>query len=71
MDRNELEERRRAAEKATDSPKQAVSRITVLNEPLRHHDGDGALTADSAGELGEDGQVGLQLDPPDTPDTQR
>ena len=27
----------------------------MLNEPLRHHDGDGALTAESASELGEDG----------------
>jgi hypothetical protein len=66
MDPKELERRRRAADEATDSLKHAVPRITLLNEPLRHHDGDGALTADSTGELGEDGHVEAQPDPLDT-----
>ena len=59
MGPKELEERRRTAEEQADSVKRAVPRITLLNEPLRHHEGDGSLTADSAGELGEDGQVGV------------
>ena len=59
MDPNEHEEQRRAAEEQADSVKRAVPRITLLNEPLRHHEGDGSLSADSAGELGEDGQVGV------------
>ena len=66
MDPQELEQRRRAADEATDSLKHAVPRITLLNQPLRHHEGDGSLTADSAGELGDDGQVEAQADPLDT-----
>ena len=59
MDPKEHEERRRDAEEQADSEKRTVPRITLLNEPLRHHEGDGSLSADSAGELGEDGQVGV------------
>ena len=59
MDPKELEERRRAAEDEADRMKRAVARITLLNEPLRHHEGDGSLSADSAAERGEDGQVGV------------
>lgn len=59
MDPKELEERRRAAEEEADSLKRAVPRITLLNEPLRHHEGDGSLSADSATELHEDGEVGV------------
>ena len=54
MDRQELDERVRAAEEEADSPKHAVPRITLLNEPLRHHEGDGSLSADGVGEPGED-----------------
>lgn len=53
MDPKELEERLRAAEEEADHPKRAIPRITLLNEPLRHHEGDGSLSAESAGELGE------------------
>jgi hypothetical protein len=59
VDPKELEERRRAAEEEADRLKTAVPRITLLNEPLRHHEGDGSLSADSAAELGEAGQVGV------------
>jgi len=59
VDPKELEERRRAAEEEADSLKQAVPRITLLNEPLRHHEGDGSLSADSAADPGDDGQVGV------------
>ena len=54
MDPKELEERRRAAEEEADHLKRAVRRITLLNEPLRHHEGDGSLSAESARELDED-----------------
>jgi hypothetical protein len=59
VDPKEVEERRRAAEEQADSVKPTVPRITLLNEPLRHHEGDGSLSADSAGELGEDAQDGV------------
>ena len=59
MDPKELAERQRLAQEEADSLKRAVPRITVLNEPLRRHDGDGALTAESESELGEDGEVGV------------
>ena len=59
MDPKELDEQRRVAEEQADSVQRAVPRITLLNEPLRHHEGDGSLTADSAGELDEDGQAGV------------
>jgi hypothetical protein len=58
VDPKELAERRRAAEDEADSLKRAVPRITLLNEPLRHHEGDGSLSADSVGEAAEDGQGG-------------
>jgi hypothetical protein len=58
VDPKELEDRRRAAEDEADSLKRAVPRITLLNEPLRHHEGDGSLSADSVGELADDGQGG-------------
>ena len=63
MDPKELEERERLAQEEADSLKRAIPRITVLNEPLRHHDGDGALTAESASELDEAGQVGAEPNP--------
>ena len=56
MDPKELEERRRAAEEQANRLKQAVPRITLLNEPLRHHEGDGSLSAESAREPGESPQ---------------
>jgi hypothetical protein len=59
VDPKELEARRRAAQEEADSPKRAVPRITLLNEPLRHHEGDGSLSADSAAELRDDGEVGM------------
>ena len=58
MDQSELEEWRHAAEDEADSPRRAVPRITLLNEPLRHHEDDGSLSADSVGELADDGQGG-------------
>ena len=69
MDPKELEERRNAAEEEADSLRRAVPRITLLNEPLRHHEGDGSLAAESTGELGEDRQVGLQPNPVQSTDT--
>jgi hypothetical protein len=59
VDPKELEERRRAAEEEADRLRRAVPRIALLNEPLRHHEGDGSLSADSAAELGEDRQAGV------------
>ena len=56
MDPKELEERRRAAEEQPDRLKQAVPRITLLNEPLRHHEGDGSLSTESAREPRESRQ---------------
>ena len=69
MDPKELEERRRAAEEEADSLKRAAPQITLLNEPLRHHEGDGSLAAESTGELGEDGQVGVQPNPVQSTET--
>jgi hypothetical protein len=37
-----------------DNLKRAVPRITLLNAPLRHHEDDGSIPAESAEELGED-----------------
>jgi hypothetical protein len=71
VDPKELEERRRAAEEEADSLKRAAPRITLLNEPLRHHEGDGSLAAESTGELGEDGQVGVQPNPVQPTDAER
>jgi hypothetical protein len=62
MDPKELEQREHLAEEDADSIRRAVSRITLLNEPLRHHESDGSLTAESTGELGEDREVGVQPD---------
>jgi hypothetical protein len=56
VDPKELEERRRSAEEQADQLKQAVPRITLLNEPLRHHEGDGSLSAESAREPRESRQ---------------
>ena len=71
MDREELDDRQRVAEEEADSLKRAAPRITLLNEPLRHHEGDGALTTQSTSQLGEDGQVGLQPNPFQSPDAKR
>ena len=71
MDPKELEERRRASEEEADSLKRAAPQITLLNEPLRHHEDDGSLTAESTGEFDEDGQVGMQPNPVQAPDAER
>jgi hypothetical protein len=71
VDREELDDRQRVAEEEADSLKRAAPRITLLNEPLRHHEGDGALTTQSTSQLGEDGQVGLQPNPFQSPDAKR
>ena len=70
MDPKELDQRRRAAEQEAASLKRAAPRITLLNEPLRHHDGDGSLSAESAGELGEDAQAGVQPNPVQSTDAE-
>jgi hypothetical protein len=57
VDPKDLEERPPAAEEEADSLNRAAARITLLNKP-RHHESDGSLPAESAGELGEDAQVG-------------
>lgn len=57
MDPKELHDRQQAVEETAESLKRAVPRITLLNEPLRHHDGDGSLTADSADQPDEDAQA--------------
>jgi hypothetical protein len=54
MDPKELEQRRRAAEEEADNVRRAVPRITLLNEPLRHHEADGSLSAERPREPGED-----------------
>ena len=54
MDPKELEERRAANEEVADNLKRDVPRITLLNEPLRHHEDDGSIPAESPEELGED-----------------
>jgi hypothetical protein len=71
VDREELDDRQRVAEEAADSLKRAVPRITLLNEPLRHHEGDGSLTTQSTSQLGEDGQVGVHPNPVRSPDAER
>jgi hypothetical protein len=71
VDPKELEERRRVAEKAADSLRRAVARITLLNAPPRHHEADGSLPAERAGELGEDRQIGVQPDPIQSTDTEQ
>ena len=71
MDPKELEARRHAAEQEADNLKRAAPRITLLNEPLRHHEPDGSLSAESAGELGEDDRLGVQPNPIEPSDAQR
>ena len=61
MDPKELEERRDAAKQTAGSVKQAQPRITLLNQPLRHHDDDGSLTVDVAS---EDRGDGVETEPP-------
>ena len=58
MDPKELDDRRGTAARGADSVKRDLPRITLLNEPLRHHEGDGSLSAAGARELDEEGQVG-------------
>ena len=53
MDPKALEDRRAAIEEAADHLRRDVPRITILNEPLRHHEGDGSLPAESADALDE------------------
>jgi len=62
VDPKELEERRRALEQAAKSRRRAAPQITLLNEPLRHHEADGWLAPESTGELRGDGEVGVQPD---------
>ena len=50
MDPKELDERRRVAEEEAAGLKRAIPRIRLLNQPLRHHEPDGSLSADSASE---------------------
>ena len=54
MDPKELEERRAADQEVADNQKRAVPRIPLLNAPLRHHEDDGSVPAESAEELGEE-----------------
>jgi hypothetical protein len=54
VDPKELKQRRAADKEVADDLKRAVPRITLLNEPLRHHEDDGSIPAESAEELGED-----------------
>jgi hypothetical protein len=55
----ELDERVRAAEEEAGRLKRAVPRITLLNEPLRHHEADGSLPAEAARGPGKDRQDGV------------
>jgi hypothetical protein len=61
VDPKELEERRATAEQTAESVKQAQPRITLLNQPLRHHEDNGSLTADIAR---EDRGDGVESEPP-------
>jgi hypothetical protein len=61
VDPKELQQREHLPEEDADSVRRAVPRVTLLNEPLRHHERDGSLTAESAGELREDPAVGVPL----------
>jgi hypothetical protein len=54
VDPKELEKRRAGDDEVADNLKRAVPRITILNAPLRHHEDDGSIPAESAEELGED-----------------
>jgi hypothetical protein len=54
VDPKELAQRRAANEEVADNLTRAVPRITLLNEPLRHHEDDGSIPAESAEEPGED-----------------
>jgi hypothetical protein len=68
VDPHELAERERLASEEADRVKRALPQIHV--ETLSG-DGDGASPNESAGELGEDGQVGVQPDPIQPPDAER
>ena len=50
MDPKELDEPRGVAKEEAASLNRAVPRIRLLNEPLRHHEPDGSLSADTASE---------------------
>jgi hypothetical protein len=54
VDPKQLEQRLAADEEVAVNLERAVPRITLLNEPLRHHEDDGSIPAASAEELGED-----------------
>jgi hypothetical protein len=56
VDPKVLEERRRAAEEQAGRLQQAAPRIPLLNKPLRHHEGDGSLSAESEREPRESRQ---------------
>jgi len=71
VDLKELNEHQRAAHEDADSLKRDVPRITLLNEPLRHHEPDGSRPTERAGELGEDRQVGVQPNPIQATDGKR
>ena len=71
MEPKELDERRRTAEHDAVSVKRAEPRITLLNEPLRHHEADGALTAESIGELREDREIRMKPDAVEVTDPER
>ncbi len=68
MDPYELAERERLASEEAGRVKRALPQIHV--ETLSG-DGDGASPTESAGELGEDGQVGVQPDPIQSPYAER
>jgi hypothetical protein len=58
VDPKELDDRRSTAEREAASVKRDLPRITLLNEPLRHHEGDGSLSAAGARELDKEGPAG-------------
>ena len=68
MDAHELAERERLAAEEADRVKRDLPRIRV--ETLSS-DGDGASPTESAGELGEDRQVGVKPNPIQSPDAER
>jgi hypothetical protein len=71
VDAKEFQQPRRAAENEAGRLNRAVPRITLLNQPVRHHEADGSLTADTTTELGEDPQVGLRPNAAATTDAQQ
>jgi hypothetical protein len=68
VDPHELAERGRLADEEADRVKRALPRIHV--ETLSG-DRDGASPTESAGELGEDGLLGVQPDPIQSPDAEQ